>query len=350
MLEPLISIGMPVYNAAPYLPAAIEGVLSQSYEKIELVIIDNCSTDSSADIALDYARRFSQKVRFVANQWNIGYSGNAYKATSLCKGDFILMHGADDVLMDGALQAYVDIIRGIETPDRLVLMSDFERGNATGEPQTRLTLDIPRYSLRSESLDFCPTEKMVRFNGHDVLKACFPRLIAFGGVGSVLVARKLYERVEGYFSNHWFNPDKFFIYKILSLNPQIIWLCKPLYFYRVHDNNQLSLQWGTAVLRQLLDEYAYTFEFDTEFYESFASRETVINTFIEMDCLNTALREIAIGNPILGFRHLAFGLACYPGLAWKKPKTYAAILAWIGGPLARPLLKILYGLKKNLDR
>ncbi len=257
---PLISIGMPVYNAAPYLAAAIDGVLNQSFGNIELVITDNCSTDGSADIAHDYAKRFPEKVRFIQNQWNIGYSGNAYKATSLCKGDFILMHGADDVLMPGALQAYADLIRENDEPEKLVLMSDFERGNAAGSSQARLTLDASRYCLAAKPLDFIPPARVVRFNGHTVLTACLPELASFGGVGSVLVGRKLYEQVEGYLSHHWFNPDKFFIYKILSLNPRILWLCEPLYFYRVHESNQLSLQQGTAVLRQLLDEYAYTFE------------------------------------------------------------------------------------------
>jgi glycosyltransferase involved in cell wall biosynthesis len=347
MNTPLISVGMPVYNAAPYLPAAIEGVLNQSYANIELVITDNCSTDGSADIARAYALRFPEKVHFFQNQWNVGYGGNAYKATSLCRGDFILMHGADDVLMPGALQAYVNFICESTTPQQLILMSDFEQGNAKGESQIRLTLDTPRFSLTRQSLEFTPLEKVVRLQGHDVLKACLSELRSFGGVGSVLVARYLYEQVEGYLSNHWFNPDKFFIYKALTLNPQIIWLCEPLYFYRVHDSNQLSLQWGTAVLRELLDEYAYTFEFSPDFYKNFSSRETLIHTFVERDCLNAALREMAVGNPRLGFRHLAFALACYPEVAWKNPKAYAALLAWMGGPLARPLLKMIYRAKNT---
>jgi glycosyltransferase involved in cell wall biosynthesis len=346
MSTPLISVGMPVYNAAPYLAAAIEGVINQSYENIELVITDNCSTDGSADIARDYASRFPEQVRFFSNQWNIGYSGNAYKATSLCKGDFILMHGADDVLMPGAFQAYSDLISNNNSPEHLVLMSDFEQGNAKGESQIRCTLDVQHFSLSKQTLDFLSPERVVRLNGHDVLKTCLPELRSFGGVGSVLVARKLYEQVEGYLNHHWFNPDKFFIYKILSLNPQIIWLCEPLYFYRVHERNQLSLQRGTAVLRQLLDEYAYTFEFSPDFYTSFANPKSLIQTFVEMDCLNASLREMAIGNPTQGFRHLMFALASYPEVAWKNPKTYAALAAWMGGPLARPFLKMMYKVKQ----
>lgn len=349
MSAPLISIGMPVYNAAPYLAAAIDGVLNQSFENIELVITDNCSTDGSAEIARAYAERFPDKVHLIKNRWNVGYSGNAYKVTSLCKGDFILMHGADDVLMPGALQSYADLIRENDRPHNLVLMSDFERGNAKGKSKTRLTLDAPHFSLSEQSLNFIPPQRVVHFNGRDVLKACLPELRSFGGVGSVLVVRNLYEQVEGYLSNHWFNPDKFFIYKILSLNPQIVWLCEPLYFYRMHESNQLSLQRGTAVLRQLLDEYAYTFEFSPDYYKNFAGRDAVINTFIEMDCLNASLREMAIGNPALGFRHLAFALACYPDVAWKNPKTYAALLAWMGGPLARPFLSMMYKVKKSND-
>lgn len=342
MNTPLISIGMPVFNAAPYLAAAVEGVLNQSFENIELVITDNCSTDGSAEIAREYARRDPQRVRFLANHWNIGYSGNAHKATSLCTGDFILMHGADDVLMPGALRAYADLILASAAPDRLVLMADYEQGDSQGRSHIRWTLDAARFDLRQEKLDYVAPAKTTYLQGREILKACLPRLHTFGGVGSVAVARSLYQQVEGYLSQHWFNPDKFFMYKLLSLDPQVAWWHEPFYFYRVHESNQLALQRGTAVLRQLLDEYAYTFEFSPEFHAAFASRETLVQTFLEVDCLNAALREMAIGSRLQGFRHLAFALATYPEAAWRNPKTYAALTVWAGGPWLRPLAKALY--------
>ena len=67
-MEELISIVLPVYNGEKYLRESIDSVLAQTYKNWELLIVDDCSTDSSAAIAKEYAReksdeRISEKIR-----------------------------------------------------------------------------------------------------------------------------------------------------------------------------------------------------------------------------------------------------------------------------------------------
>ncbi len=47
---PLVSIGMPVYNVAPYIEKSILSVLNQTYQQLEILIVDDCGTDNSIDI------------------------------------------------------------------------------------------------------------------------------------------------------------------------------------------------------------------------------------------------------------------------------------------------------------
>ncbi len=64
MNQPLISVVTPFYNTAPYLAQCIESVLKQSYENFEYILVDNCSTDGSGEIAESYARR-DTRIRLI---------------------------------------------------------------------------------------------------------------------------------------------------------------------------------------------------------------------------------------------------------------------------------------------
>lgn len=333
---PLISICIPVYNAAKYLEQALNRILGQGYSNIEVIIVDNCSTDGSESIA----KRFTEqdaRVRFYQNTWNIGYSGNVYKATSLAVGDFILFHAADDLMESDALQSYVDVIiaQGEVDKSRLLILSDFYVIDEKDVKDKVRYFDPSKFSLEAAEIDeYKPFDVVITLSGNDIIKPYFSALKCFGWVGTVMFSKELYDRVEGYINNHWINPDKFFMYKILSLDPAICWLRQPLFCYRIHDTNQNSQQARMGVIKYLLDEYAFTFEFTSDFYNKNSyGKEELVHFFVEHDCLDSALVKMANKERVLGFRYLSFALATYPDIAWKSPKTYLAIIIWLLGPI-----------------
>src|SRR5580704_16465967 len=65
--EPLVSIVTPVYNEAEFLPECIESVFAQTYQNWDYTIVDNCSTDGSADIARRYAAK-DRRIRIWTNR------------------------------------------------------------------------------------------------------------------------------------------------------------------------------------------------------------------------------------------------------------------------------------------
>ncbi len=69
MTTALVSVVMPVYNAAGTLPAAIESVLAQTESRLELIVVDDCSTDSTP-VILESFRRLDPRVRIVVNEQN----------------------------------------------------------------------------------------------------------------------------------------------------------------------------------------------------------------------------------------------------------------------------------------
>jgi glycosyltransferase involved in cell wall biosynthesis len=114
--NPVVSIGLPVYNGAVYLPTALDALLAQDFADFELIVSDNGSTDRSPEICAEYARR-DPRVRFVRNATNIGAAANFNRTAELALGRYF-MWAADDDLWDprfvgccvAALEAHPDAI------------------------------------------------------------------------------------------------------------------------------------------------------------------------------------------------------------------------------------------------
>ena len=91
---PRISVVMPVYNAAPYLRMAIDSVLMQTYKNFEFIIINDGSTDNSADIIREYK---DARIVFVDNEENMGLVSVLNTGLDLARGEFIARMDADDI-------------------------------------------------------------------------------------------------------------------------------------------------------------------------------------------------------------------------------------------------------------
>ena len=101
LATPLVSIVTPCYNQGHFLRDAIESILTQIYPRIELVVVDDGSTDNTAAVVADYplARYLRQENRGVAEARNVGFGAT--------KGEFILFVDADDRLAPNAVEAHL---------------------------------------------------------------------------------------------------------------------------------------------------------------------------------------------------------------------------------------------------
>jgi glycosyltransferase involved in cell wall biosynthesis len=95
MAVPLVSIALPVYNGEKWLDQAIRTLVKQSYENMEIIIADDCSTDNSQKICEQYASRYSQ-IRFIENETNLGAQANFLKILNLCSGKYMTFACQDD--------------------------------------------------------------------------------------------------------------------------------------------------------------------------------------------------------------------------------------------------------------
>ena len=98
-----ISVIMSVYNGEAYLAEAIDSVLAQSFKDFELIVINDCSTDKTAELLEDYASR-DARVKVHTNEVNLRLPSSLNKAISLAEGKYIARMDADDICLPDRLE------------------------------------------------------------------------------------------------------------------------------------------------------------------------------------------------------------------------------------------------------
>lgn len=101
--RPLVSVIMPAYNAEKYIAEAIESVISQTYANWELFVLDDCSTDRTAEIAEGFAETDS-RIRLLKNSQNMGVANTRNRGFDLARGEWIALLDSDDVWRSDKLE------------------------------------------------------------------------------------------------------------------------------------------------------------------------------------------------------------------------------------------------------
>lgn len=94
---PLVSIPLICYNQENFIEIAVRSVLEQTYDNLELIISDDCSTDKTVELIKDMLIGSSIKYHLNINDKNIGIGSNLSKAIGLCNGEFIVPASGDDI-------------------------------------------------------------------------------------------------------------------------------------------------------------------------------------------------------------------------------------------------------------
>lgn len=106
-MEPLISVIVPVYNVEEYLDECIESIVSQSYSHLEILVVDDGSTDSSGTMCDRWAER-DERIR-VIHQPNGGLSAARNSALDVMSGELVMMVDSDDVIHPKAIEILYDL-------------------------------------------------------------------------------------------------------------------------------------------------------------------------------------------------------------------------------------------------
>lgn len=104
-----LSVVMTNYNHARFLPGALSAILLQSFQPVEIIIIDDASTDHSAEVLSEFSKR-SPNLKVIQNERNLGIIANGRRLFDLAIGDYVYWAASDDKVLPGFFQKSMELL------------------------------------------------------------------------------------------------------------------------------------------------------------------------------------------------------------------------------------------------
>lgn len=216
--SPTVSILVACYNAAPYLRAAIDSVLAQTWDDFEIIVVDDGSTDQSREVLSG----FTDPRILIINQQNAGASSARNRAFEACSGPFVIYFDADDIMGPRHLEGLVS--RLMDEPD-CVAFSRWSRFSTS--------IDEASFPIRPTELDMRGVDWILR-NWENARPMTQP--------GMFLIPRFLIKKYGGWDERLSLNDDFEFFARILSRAPGLRFAPNARLFYRSGLPGSLSGQ------------------------------------------------------------------------------------------------------------
>ena len=108
-----VTIGIPIYNVEPYIARSLESALAQTYPSIEFLLVDDFSSDLSADIVRQFQINHPRgaDIRLLSNSNNLGVSASRNRIIDEARGEYLFFMDADDVIDENTISLLIQMIR-----------------------------------------------------------------------------------------------------------------------------------------------------------------------------------------------------------------------------------------------
>lgn len=221
MNSPLVSVLMAAYNSDKYISEAIESVLNSNYYNIELIIVDDKSTDNTLEIALSYQQKDS-RINVYSNEINLGDYPNRNKAAGYARGKYLKYLDNDDYLYKYSLNYMVNAME-----------SNPDVGLGIG---VKVIDDFKPYPIYLTSKDIYIAEFLIN---------------SFLGCGpsAAIIKRECFEKFGGFSGKPYVGDHELWLklslkFPVLILQPSLLW-------YRVHPDQESNRETKKLINRNV---------------------------------------------------------------------------------------------------
>lgn len=238
MSQPLVSVCIPTYNNADYIEETIQCVINQTYQNIELIVVDDKSKDETVEIIQSIK---DNRIKLYINEKNLGMSGNWNRCMELCTGEYIKLICADDLIHKELIQREVEAME--QHPEVLLVESDTQFVDKYGKAK-----GYYRRYRKSGVVD-----------GKEISKVCVRTRDQFGAPLANLVRRSAYEQSGGFDSSFVYIIDYDFFMTIANKGKVYI-IHEPLNYFRIRYDSNTGQVMGGGKEEEYIAEHRRLFE------------------------------------------------------------------------------------------
>lgn len=214
MEQPLISVIAPVYKVEKYLPDCMESLIHQTYQNLEIIMVDDCSPDESGAICDRYAMN-DKRIKAFHRTENHGASGARNLALDQAKGKYLFFIDSDDWIAPDTIEYLYENMKTYQadcTVGGCVTVIEAEDGSLNYQKRTR-------GSVRCE-------------NARGAMKGV---LLNGSAAWNRLYRREVFDQIR--FPEGRINEDEYAVLRLYSGMERIVFLDKDTYFYRKRKNS-----------------------------------------------------------------------------------------------------------------
>ena len=217
------SIIIPVYNTLKYLDRCLETVINQTYKNIEIVIINDGSTDGSFDKCLEYSKKDSRIV--LINQKNIGLSATRNKGIEVAKGKYIIFLDSDDYIDYKTCEIFEEILKTNDYPE--VIIGNYEEKKEDDQKR--------KFSLLKSDYNDLIISKEV--NGVEYLKSTLRKKNITMAACFNIYSKEFLKINHLYFKNGLLHEDELWTPQVLLKTNRLITVEYKFYNYIIRVNS-----------------------------------------------------------------------------------------------------------------
>ncbi len=251
-MEPLITVIVPVYNVEAYLPRCVESIIKQTYHNIEIILVDDGSTDNSGSLCDEFAKK--DKRILVIHQKNAGISAARNSALDLAKGEYIAFIDSDDYISEHMIST---LYEKLEQTKADMAICNYHKWLENEEKLLKSKLSIDdKVVTKEEAFEFLFCEELSVF---------MP--VAW----NKLYRRKLWQELR--YPKGRCHEDEYVIHHVLEGCSRVAIVPEEMYYYRIRSGSIMATRAISAsrdFVNSLLDRRSF---FEEKGYKELERRQ-----------------------------------------------------------------------------